>query len=230
MTSESKRSKLTTFATATAITIGAVGGTAAVAAAAHTPKGSTSSHSAPKQQGDHRGMPDRMGHLGSGGTVTAIDATSITVKGLDGTTSTFTIDGSTSFSKEHAAATAADVSVGSRVRVIPTAPGSTTAKEIDIDLPHLMGTVSNVDGTTITVTDIDGFWRTISTNGSTSYTTNGAAGSSSDVTEGKVIMATGSVDANHTTLDASSISIGLPQGGPGDGPRHGPMGEMPPRR
>jgi hypothetical protein len=51
----------------------------------------------------------------------------------------------------------------------------------------------------------------------TTYTKSSASATLSDVTVGSVISAQGTVDANLTSLDASSVEIGL-TGGPGNGP------------
>lgn len=236
MSTTRKRPSATNIAAAAAITLGAVGGTAAVAAAAHGHKGdkhgqSGSSPSTPPGapgRGDRHGPPDGQHHMGAHGTVTAVSASSITVKALDGTETTFAIDSSTTFKKERSDATAADVAVGSRVMVIPSSSSATTAGTIVVDLPHLAGTVTAVDGSTITISDQEGFWRTISTSGSTTYTTNGSAGSAADVVVGKVVMAEGSVASDHTTLNASSVTVGLPAQGQAGGPdgRHGGPGPM----
>jgi Domain of unknown function (DUF5666) len=76
----------------------------------------------------------------TGGDVTAVSSTSITVQNPSGTT-TFTIDGSTTFTKDGASATAADVTVGSRVHVTvsPTAPGTALAINIETHQPEFGG-------------------------------------------------------------------------------------------
>ena len=215
-----------------ALTVGLVAGGVGIAAATtSSPSTSPQGHGAQNAHGhkSHGGPGD---FRGAGGTVTAVTPSSLTVSDPSGTLTTYTLDGSTTYRKGHAAGTIADVTVGARVMVIPTAQGSTTAATIVIAVPELRGTVSAVAGSTITITDRDGFWRTISTNGSTTYSKAGATASASDVTVGQIIGAEGAIDANHTTLDASSITIGLPvhgfgapgapgapggHGGPGDG-------------
>ncbi|MEI8051806.1 MAG: DUF5666 domain-containing protein [Actinomycetes bacterium] len=212
-----------------ALGLGLVIGGVGIAAAATS--GSTHrSETAPsgKNHGPHG---PRMGHEGGTGTVTAMSPASLTIQKIDGTSVTFALDGSTVFKKGHSAAAASDVTVGSKVSVVPTTKGSTTAAAVIIDVPHLVGKVTAVDGSTITLADSDGFWRTVSVDGSTTYSKAGASASASDVTVGQVIGVEGSVDANHTTLDASSVSIGLPArgtlggpggpGGPGFPERHG---------
>ena len=67
--------------------------------------------------------------------------------------------------------------------------------------PHLMGTVKSVSGSTILITDQDGFTRTIKVSSSTKYddslTANPAVGTK--------IGAEGTVDADGTSLDATTV-------------------------
>jgi hypothetical protein len=98
--------------------------------------------------------------------------------------------------------------------------------------PIVFGTVKTVKGTTITITDQQGFTRTIVTSAKTTY----ANGLTAAPAVGAKIIAQGTVDANGTTLDATKIS-GLPTGltgpggsagGPGGfGRAHGPNGPRP---
>lgn len=147
---------------------------------------------------------------GPGGSITAVSANSITVKDPRGTSSTFSIDSSTKVAKDRVAATAADLAIGEHVRIIPSSTSSTTAAVIDIELARVAGQVVSVSGSTITVSDRDGFYRTISVGSATTYTKSGASATLGDVTTGSFVMAEGTVDANHTTLDASAVGIGLP--------------------
>lgn len=73
--------------------------------------------------------------------------------------------------------------------------------------PHIDGTVRTIAGDTITVTDLDGFTRTIEVSSDTTYTQNRSSTGESAVTKGRFLHAAGSVDSNGTTLDATSISI-----------------------
>jgi Domain of unknown function (DUF5666) len=89
--------------------------------------------------------------------------------------------------------------------------------------PHLMGTVKSVSGSTILITDQDGFTRTIKVSGSTKYedslTANPAAGTK--------IAAEGTVDSDGTSLDATTVSAAkmMPGGPGGHGPGGGPGGQ-----
>jgi len=99
----------------------------------------------------------------------------------------------------------------------PSNPGS-AATQRPIPRPHIDGTVVSVSGDTITVTDPEGFTRTIVTSSSTTYDN----GLSAPLATGAEIHATGTVDANHTSLDATQIGTRpKPPAGPSgkDGPR-----------
>jgi hypothetical protein len=81
--------------------------------------------------------------------------------------------------------------------------------------PTLVGTVKSSNGTTILITDLDGFTRTINLSSSTTYDDS----LTSTPTVGTKIEAQGSVDADGTSLDATVIETPeLPMGG---GPGHG---------
>jgi hypothetical protein len=74
----------------------------------------------------------------------------------------------------------------------------------------MTGTVTGT-GSTITIKDFWGFTRTIHTTGSTTYTRGGQPATSSAVTKGSHITATGTVDSNGTDLDASKVNVQLPR-------------------
>lgn len=159
-------------------------------------RGSTGSINGPGMMGRH------------GGKVTAVSATSITVSSPSGTSTTYAIDASTKVFKDRVAATVSDLAVGERVGIQASSTSATTAAAIEIQLARIAGQVVSVNASTITVADRDGFYRTVTVSGSTTYTKNGATATSADVTAGSFIMAEGTVDANHTTLDASAVGIG----------------------
>jgi len=89
--------------------------------------------------------------------------------------------------------------------------------------PHIDGTVASVSGDTVTVTDHDGFARTIVTSTATTY----AGGLSAPLAVGTEIHATGTVDANHTSLDATQIGT-RPTPPAGARGKDGPRPPMPP--
>ena len=95
--------------------------------------------------------------------------------------------------------------------------------------PHLAGTVTSVHGNEILIKDFDGFTRTIKTSSKTTY----RDGLTANPAVGTQIVAEGSVDADGTSLDATSIGKGF-EFGHGDrggfwhpGPGRG-FGQRPP--
>jgi hypothetical protein len=103
----------------------------------------------------------------------------------------------------------------------PAAPGTPGPRA---HAPHIGGTVLTVDGSTVTVRDRDGFTRTIRLGDGATVTKDDASSSASAITKGVWIEASGTVDADGTTLDATEVRIGQPagprggHGGPGGRP------------
>lgn len=154
-----------------------------------------------------------------GGTVTAVSPTSLTVSRPDGTSVTYTLSSSTKYQQGRTATTFSALGVGDHVavRTATSSSSSTTsavATEVDIIPPRIGGVVQSVStsgsSTTIVVADAQGFWRTIVTSASTTYRQNGSTVTSPTITAGEHISASGSIDANHTTLDATNVIIGRP--------------------
>ncbi len=143
------------------------------------------------------------------GVVTNVSSTSITLRHADGTSSTYAIDPSTTVNEGRARAAASALAVGERVQVRPSTASATTAAAIEIDLAHVAGTVVSVTGDTITVSDRQGFYRTIQVGDTTTYVKAGASAALGDVTTGTVIGAEGTIGADHTTLEAVTVDIGL---------------------
>ena len=168
----------------------------------------------------------------AGGVVTAISASSITVRDLSGTSTTYTLTSATTFSDGPTTVDASAVSVGEHVVVELSSTDATTATSVNVMPAMLMGTVTSVSGDTLTITDPQGFTRTIVVDSSTTYDKSGATSSLSDVTVGSVIAAQGRVDTNGTSLDATGITIGLAGqagAGPGPGPGFAGPGFAPPQ-
>lgn len=206
-------------AATTALGVGLIAGGAGIASAtsSHSPRDSgTSTSATPPSPADF-----------AGGVVTAVTSTSISVKGMDGTTSSYAITSSTTFSEGPATVTASALAIGQHVGIQLSTSGDDTADSIDIQLPALFGTVSSVSGDTVVITDFEGFSRTIAVDSSTTYTKSGTTASLSDVVVGSDIVAEGTVDANGTSLDASNVVIGLPSHPSGDPGSAGPGGSGP---
>jgi len=149
---------------------------------------------------------------GDMGRLSALNDSSITVSRLDGTSRTYSLTSSTAFVKDRVAASQSDLAVGETVRVRPATSGAATAAEVDIVPAHVAGQVVSVSSDSIVVSDLDGFHRTISTTSSTKVIKNASSSSLADLSVGEFVVASGAVDANHTSLDASSIDVGVPAG------------------
>jgi hypothetical protein len=166
----------------------------------------------------------RLGFFGAGGTISAIDGSSLTVRGRDGQTVKIATTSATTYYRDTAKVNRSDLKVGDRVVVNLTDPqaSSPTAGSVRVVLPSVVGTVSNLDSDSFTLTDTIGFRHTIRSSGSTSY---GKDGQSSNraavVTAGAVVRATGTIDANGVDLTASRIDGFTPGQGGGRGPGHG---------
>lgn len=111
------------------------------------------------------------------------------------------------------ATTAGTTGGGSSSKVSPLTAGSRPTPPAP--RPHMGGTVTAVGSGTITIKDHDGFRRQIKTSSKTVY----ADGLKSPVAIGTHIEAEGTVDANGTSLDATTIhQASQPgDGGPGRG-------------
>ena len=212
-----------------AITIGALATGAGVASASAGITSSTAGTSTVATVGAHATTPDAGPNCpgGAGGLVSAVTSTSITVTGPGGAATMFTITSSTTFTKDRVAATAADLAIAEQVRITPTAAGSTTASSIDIEQPSVMGKVTAVSGDTIAVTGPNGATATIIVGSATTYSKNDASATLSDVTVGSFLFAQGTfASGSTTTLDATTVGIGIGvgpvSGGPGDGRPGGP--------
>ena len=156
-----------------------------------------------------RVSPFDYANAGLGGYVTAVTMTTVTITEWNGTSATFNLTGTT-YTAGNEPATWSSLVVGDRVRIQVSPSDPTTALSVNIELAMLFGTVSGVSGETITITDWQGFTRTIlaSTTGTT-FTVGGVPGGTiADVTTGAKILALGTVDPDGTTLDALSIFIG----------------------
>ena len=89
--------------------------------------------------------------------------------------------------------------------------------------PHLAGTVVSASGGTITITDRDGFQRTIHTTAETEY----ADGLTATPAAGTRVFAVGTVDTDKVSLKATRVGKLPDRAAKGDGPggrRHGGPG------
>ena len=98
--------------------------------------------------------------------------------------------------------------------------GAASAATPPTPKPHLDGTVTSVSGSTVLIKDREGFTRTIVLSSKTTYDD----GLKAALATGTKIQAEGTVDANGTSLDATTVGADKgPTGAPGGG-RGGPKG------
>jgi hypothetical protein len=100
-----------------------------------------------------------------------------------------------------------------------TPPAGTSRPAQPKHIPTMDGDVTSVSGSTILIKDFDGFTRTIVTSSKTVY----SDGLTASPAVGAHLHAEGTVDADGTSLDATSIAKGR-TGGPGGPGRGGPGG------
>ncbi|MHB1089287.1 MAG: DUF5666 domain-containing protein [Acidimicrobiales bacterium] len=184
-------------------------GIAGASANAHHHDATSSSKDSTPAAGPTRG--EWGGPRAPGGTITAVSANSVTLKPHSGTSETFSIDSSTTVTKDRSASSPASLAVGEQVRVVPSAPGSAVAKAIDIEQPSVMGRVTATSAGTITVTDPRGASYTVVVSNATTYVKSGTSATLADVSVGSMIFAQGTfASGSTTTLDATTVGIGTP--------------------
>jgi hypothetical protein len=202
--SGARRTATKRIAATAAMGVGLMAGGAGIATAASTSATPPSARAGTQDTGPRAMDPTNV----AGGLVTAVSATSITVQSLSGSSSTYAIDSSTTFREGPTTIPASDLAVGERVMVQASATSAASAANINLLPAELVGRVTAVSGSSVTITDPEGFSRTIVVDSSTTYTKSGAASNYSALTVGSLILASGKVDANQTSLDASSVVIG----------------------
>lgn len=170
--------------------------------------------------GRHRG---RGPGAGDGGTITAIDGTTLTLRTLEGT-ETVTTSSSTTFRKEGRAIKLSDLHVNDVVRVRPAqgsqppaqrGTGTVAAAAIQVVEPRLGGRITSIDGDTVNLVGRLGQLYTVTLTPSTRYLRGRDAADRNAVTAGAYIAAEGSRDSlTHLTAD---VVVVLPAPGSGGG-------------
>jgi len=176
-----------------------------------------------------RGMAGgRMGGRGMFGgiSITSIAGPQLSLGTVDGWTRTIDATGAT-IEKGGKTATLADLKVGDQVAFQQTrnTDGTFTVTAIAVVQPHVGGTVTAVDASTITVTQPDGIAKTVKVTASTTYTSGRKAADKSAVVVGSRVSIRGDLAADGT-FTATAVDVkpaGGPNGGPGD-PNGGPGG------
>jgi hypothetical protein len=163
------------------------------------------------------------------GTVTAVDADSITIRGRNGTTEEIATTSSTVYRLGPNAGARSDVVVGAVIVAAGTedAAGKLTATTVVVELARVGGQVTAKSSSTITIEQRDGSSLTIHVDGDTDYTVAGDEDATlADVTVEMWLVASGeersdgSFDA--ATVRAAAEGQGLGRGfGFGRGHHHG---------
>ncbi len=214
-----RRIGLSSVAAATALGLGI---TVANASTTHTT--GAQSVAAKAMAGHADGPGEGFGHFNAlevRGIISALDASSVTLTDPAGSATTYRLASGLTVTKDHAPSSTADLSVGQRVDARLSAVGSTTLDSIDISVARLMGQVTAVNGSTVTISSPRGT-ATITVTSSTSYTLDGVAAIASNVAVGKFVTAIGdgaSTPSNFTALSVaiSSTAPAAPEGGPAAG-------------
>jgi len=152
---------------------------------------------------------------GAAGQVTAVNINggsgTINLTSWRSTPATVTVSATTVYTQAQVAATSADVHVGSRILACGTG-GSTNvqASQVYIILPRVAGVVTNVNGSTLTLTGFDGRTSTVTVGDSTTYDQAGQKASLADIKSGTAISAQGT-QAGNGALNAVRVEIQVPR-------------------
>lgn len=148
----------------------------------------------------------------AGGEVTAVDATTITVKGKGDTTKVITVTGATVYQLGKATGTKADVKVGTLVSAQGTVSGDTfTAITVRISLPEVGGEVTAKTSDTITIKGRDGKTTVLHVTDKTTFEVKGKNPAAlSDIAVGDRVSAEGLRRANGS-VDATSVEGHAPK-------------------
>ena len=161
------------------------------------------------------GFGGRRGHVGFGRVlaVTGVSGNTITASGRGGQTVTVQVSATTTYTEAGASTSLAAIHPGSIIAVrgarANTSAATINATAITILLQREAGVVTNVSGTTITLTGFDGAAHTVVVTGQTRYQKAGASAALSDVTTGTAIVAAGTLDSSGT-LTAVRVLIRVP--------------------
>jgi hypothetical protein len=213
-----------------AIAIGVVAtGVGVASASTHgaTPRAATSV-TANAKRNHSSSMPMAPGvPCGIGGDVSAITATSITVTGPAGTSSTYSVNSSTTVTKNGQSAAIGDIAVGDNVHIMLSATDATLASGIDIVPAGVAGKVTAINGDVLTISGPSGTTDSVVVSSATTYKKGGASASLGDIAVGTVIFAQGSFGSSATTLNATTVGIGQPGPGAGSAGMGAPGGPPP---
>ena len=178
------------FGVSTVVAIGALATGIGVAGAASTTGSSAATTPTTLAGARHAWDHAPVGDLGAVGTVTAVNATSITVTDPSGTLSTYALTGSTVIRKDGSVATVSALAAGENVAIMVAATGSTTATTVVvIPARHAgrapSGIVTAVGASSITMQLPDGTSSTYALEPSTTVSEGMASASASALAVGE---------------------------------------------
>ncbi len=141
-------------------------------------------------------------------TIDSIDGTSVGLKTDDGWTRTITLSSATEIDKDGQPTTAAELKVGDKVtlRQKRNNDGTYTVTALSVRLPVVAGTVTAIDGTSVTVRQRDGSSRTVTLTGSTSFKLGPTDGKKADLKVDSLVAITGTEGAG-ADFTASTVRI-----------------------
>lgn len=191
-----------------------------------------------------QGGPGAGGPAGIGGTISAISGNTITLTHGNAVTVTVTVNSNTTYHEADKTISLSDLKTGENVNVheVKNSDGTTAVDAVDVVLPHAGGTISAINGNTLTLTGPNNTTVTVNLSGSTTYSDLGKTISQSDLKSGERVDVAGTknsdgsinaevVNIMHdrtggtvTAINGNSITIQL--GGPGPNNQGGPR---PPR-
>jgi hypothetical protein len=153
------------------------------------------------------------GH-GAGLTVTGVSGNTITATSTGGQTVTVQVSATTAYTEAGASASLADVKAGTVIAVrgsyANTSGTTINASGVTILLPTQVGVVTNVSGTTLTLTAFDGATHTVTVNASTHYQKAGQSATLADISSGMAIVVEGTTNSDGS-LSAVRVTIQEPR-------------------
>ncbi len=148
------------------------------------------------------------------GTVSKIDASSITVTGFGGGASTITTSSATVYRRAGTTIARSDIAVGERLTAsgVNAADGSLAAEAVDVAPDVVFGTVTNTSGSTLTVKTAGGGTATVTVDSSTKYEVAGKSSATlADIAVNDAIVAQG-VLGSDGKLAATDVRAGSGHG------------------
>ncbi|MEX6429988.1 MULTISPECIES: DUF5666 domain-containing protein [Ferrimicrobium] len=157
----------------------------------------------------HRVRPNKYRHHRHlvGGQVVGVTAQTLTIRTPGGVTQTFDLTSTTAYRRGTSAIGASTLADGDYVRVRTTTPSTSIAAAVRVMVPTVVGRVTGVSGTAVTIANRFGLVRTLDTSSATNYREAGSSVASSALGVGEIVTARGTVTASGAALDASLIVI-----------------------